>query len=78
MSAAQTADPTTRAAARIGHELANKLTAQLILVDLLVELADGEVGDLALQLAGEMRGLADLADRLQALQRGKATAQLPD
>lgn len=78
MRAAQTANPANRAAARIGHELANKLTAQLILVDLLVELADGEVGDLALQLADEMRGLADLADRLQALQRGEATAQLPD
>jgi len=74
----QIANPAARAAARIGHELANKLTAQLILLDLLVELADGEAADLALQLSDEIRGLADLADRLQALPGVPAGPQLPD
>ena len=77
-SAVPTADPTARAAARIGHELANKLTAQLILLDLLVELADGEAADLALLLSDEMRGMADLADQLQALPGPSVADQLPD
>jgi hypothetical protein len=77
-SVVQTAHPAARAAAVIGHELANKLTAQLILLDLLIELADGEAADLVRQLSEEMRGLADLADRLQALPSAAAAAQLPD
>jgi hypothetical protein len=77
-TATDAANRPARTAARIGHQIANKLTAQLILADLLAELTEGEVAELARQLADELRGIGELTDRLQALGRDDGAAQLPD
>jgi hypothetical protein len=63
--------------ARIGHELANKLTAQIILLDLLVELTEGEAAELARQLSDETRGIADLATRLRSCVGAPAASPRP-
>ena len=73
-----TTDASLHHVRELGHELASKLTAQLILVDLLVETTEGEATELALQLADELRRTAELAERIQAVGRGTALGQLPD
>jgi hypothetical protein len=62
----------------LGHALVSKVTAQMILVDLLVETTEGEATSLALQLADELRQMADLAERIQAIGRGGPPGQSPD
>jgi hypothetical protein len=53
----------------LGHELASKLTAQLILIDLLIETTEGEATELAMHLANELQKMTELAGRLQAIGR---------
>ena len=63
-------DASIRQVQELGHELASKLTAQLILIDMLIESTEGEATDLALHLADELRQMAELAERIQAIGRG--------
>lgn len=63
-------DASIRQVQELGHELASKLTAQLILIDMLVESTEGEATELALHLADELRQMAELAERIQAIGRG--------
>jgi hypothetical protein len=63
-------DASIRQVQELGHELASKLTAQLILIDMLIESTEGEATELALHLADELRQMADLAERIQAIGRG--------
>ena len=62
-------DARIRQVQELGHELASKLTAQLILVDMLIETTEGEATDLALHLADEMRHMTELAQRIQEIGR---------
>ena len=63
-------DASIRQVQELGHELASKLTAQLILIDMLIESTEGEATELALHLAGELQQMAELAERIQAIGRG--------